>query len=72
MFTLDAVSHSLCQSIFWFTTFLDRLPYIGKVWQIDLFRVFGERIKVWQIYRSANRLLIVSINLDGLSLANRG
>ena len=30
------------------------------------------RNKVWWIDRSANRLLIVSTNLDGLSLANFG
>ena len=28
--------------------------------------------KVWQINRSANRLLIVSTNLDGFSLVNHG
>ena len=29
-------------------------------------------MKVWQINRSANRLLIGNINLDGFSLANHG
>ena len=40
----------------------------GKVWRIDSFRAFGER--KLQINRSANRLLIVSTNLDGFSLVN--
>ena len=30
------------------------------------------RKKVWQINRSANRLLMISTNLDGFSLANHG
>ena len=30
------------------------------------------RKKVWRINRSANRLLIVSTNLDGFSLVNHG
>ena len=42
----------------------------GKVLRIDSFRAFGE--KVWQINRLANRLLIVSTNLDCFSLANHG
>ena len=39
-----------------------KLPYSGNVSQ-------G---KVWQINKSANRLLIVSTNLDGFSLVNQG
>ena len=50
--------------------------YGGKVW-------WGESLanwlvssiwwkKIWRINRSANRLLIVSTNLDGFSLANHG
>ena len=38
-----------------------KLPYSGKIWQR----------KVWQINRSANRLLIVNTNLDGFSVANQ-
>ena len=52
------------------------IPYRGKV-------LWGERLvnrvvlsiwqkKVWRINRSANRLLIISTNLDGFSLANHG
>ena len=52
------------------------IPYSGKVWQ-------GESLvnwlcsslwwkKVWRINRSANRLLLVSTNLDGFNLANYG
>ena len=37
-----------------------KLPYSGKVWRIDF-------LSIWQINRSANRLLIVSTNLDGFS-----
>ena len=39
-----------------------QLQYGGKVWWE----------KVWQINRSANRLLMISTNLDGFSLANYG
>ena len=50
------------------------LPYSGKVWQgKSLANWLCSSIwwkKVWQINRSANRLFIVSINLDGFSLAN--
>ena len=57
----------------WFATnriiFVLGIPYSVKVWQIDSFRVFGEK-KFGGINRSANRLLIVSTNLDGFSLAN--
>ena len=42
----------------------------GKVWGIDSSRAFGK--KVWQINISTNRLLIISTNLDGFSLANHG
>ena len=35
-----------------------------------LFQVFGE--KVWQINRSAKKLLIVNIDLNGFSLVNHG
>ena len=40
----------------------------GKVWQIYFLQAFGK--KVWQLNRSARRILIVSTNLDGFSLAN--
>ena len=57
------------------------ISYSGKVWWGEAWR--GEslvnwlissiwRKKVWRINRSANRLLIVSTNLDGFSLTNRG
>ena len=39
-----------------------------KFYELTLFERFAE--KSWQISRSANRLLIVSNNLDGFSLAN--
>ena len=38
----------------------------------DSFRAFAWRKKVWRINRSANGLLIVSTNLNGFSLVNRG
>ena len=48
------------------------VPYSGNVWRGK----FGKLtlFKHWQkkVYRSANRLLIVSIYLDGFSLANHG
>ena len=50
---------------------LQRLLYTGKVWRIDFFQAYGER-KFGEFNRSANRLLIVSTNLDGFSLANHG
>ena len=34
--------------------------------------LFKHLAKVWQINRSANKLLIVSTNLDGYKLANHG
>ena len=39
----------------------------GKHWWTDYFRVFGERK-----FGKFNRLLIISTNLDGFSLANHG
>ena len=50
------------------------LPYSGKVWQGKVCNWLVSSIwqnKIWQINRSAYRLLIVSTNLDGYSLANR-
>ena len=41
----------------------------GKFGELTRFEHW--RMKVWQINKSANRLLIVSTNLDGFSLANR-
>ena len=40
----------------------------GKFGELTLFEHLAK--EVWQINRSANRLLIVSTNLDGFSLAN--
>ena len=40
----------------------------GKFGEFILFKYLTE--KVWQINRSVKRLLIVSTNLDGFSLAN--
>ena len=53
-----------------------QLPYGRKVWQWErlvnlLFLSFWQK-KVWQINRSAKRLLIISTYLDGFSLANHG
>ena len=42
----------------------------GKVWRTDSFEHLAK--KVWWINRSANRLLIVSANLDGFNLMNHG
>ena len=42
----------------------------GKFGKMTRFKHWQK--KVWQINGSANRLLIVSINLDGFSLANHG
>ena len=42
----------------------------GKVWRIDLFEHLVKESLA--NYRSANRLLIVSANLDGFSLVNYG
>ena len=54
----------------------ESLPCSGKVWQGEslanwLFSSLWQK-KVWWMNRSANRLLIVSTNLDGSSLANHG
>ena len=50
------------------------IPYGGKVWRGEsLANWLVSNIwwkKIWWINRSANRLLIISINLDGFSLAN--
>ena len=52
------------------------IPYSRKVWLgQNLVNWLVSRIwwkKVWRINRSANRLLIVSSNLDDYSLANHG
>ena len=40
----------------------------NNVWQKWMDKHFSE--KVWQMNRSAKRLLIVTTNLDGFSLAN--
>ena len=52
------------------------VPYGGKIW---LGKNLANRLissiwqkKVWRINRSANRILIVSTNLDGFSLVNHG
>ena len=42
----------------------------GKFGELILFEFW--RKKVWRINRSANRLLIVSTNLDDFSLVNHG
>ena len=50
------------------------IPYGGKIWQLEnlanwlILSIW--RKKVWRINRSANKLLIISTNLDGFSLAN--
>ena len=41
----------------------------GKFGELTLFE---QLVKVWQINRSANKLLIISTNLDGYSSANDG
>ena len=52
------------------------IPYGGKVWwEESLANWLVSSIwqkKVWRINRSANRLLIISTNLDDFSLANHG
>ena len=52
------------------------ITYGGKVWwEESLANWLVSSIwqkKVWRINRSANRLLIISTNLDGFSLANHG
>ena len=52
-----------------------RLPYSGKVWRAgclaNLLFLSVWRKKVWRMNRSAKRLSMVAINLDGFSLANR-
>ena len=61
-----------CVSLF----YLDYILYCGKVWwggkfgELTLFEHLGKESLA--NYRSANRLLIVSTNLDGFSLANHG
>ena len=42
---------------------------MGKFGELTCFEHLAK--KVWQINRSANRLLIVSTNLNGFSLVNR-
>ena len=53
-----------------------QLPYGRKVWQwerlVNLLFLSLWQKKVWQINRSAKRLLIISTYLDGFSLANHG
>ena len=50
------------------------IPYSGKVWQgetlANLLFLSIWRKKVWRMNRSANRLSIVTTDLDGFSLAN--
>ena len=53
----------------WLTS--PKIPCSGKVWRIDSFRAFGER-KFGKFNKSITRLLIISTNLDGFSLANHG
>ena len=57
-----------------FTIHVKRILYSGKVWRGESLAnwLFSRtwRKKVWQINRLANRLLIVSTNLDGFNLAN--
>ena len=52
------------------------IPYTGKVWrgeEVGELTCFEHLVKkVCQINRSANRLLIISTNLDGFSLVNCG
>ena len=52
------------------------VPYSGKVWQgetlVNLLLLSIWQKKVWRMNRSANRLSIVTTNLDGFSLANHG
>ena len=51
------------------------LPYSGKVWQAEcLANLLFSNVwwkKVWRMNRSAIGLSMVTINLDGFSLANR-
>ena len=44
------------------------IPYSGKVWRIYSFRAFGE--KFWRMNKFSQKVIIVSRNLDGFSLAN--
>ena len=52
------------------------IPYSGKVWQgetlANLLFLSIWRKKVWRMNRIANRLSIVTTNLDGISLVNHG
>ena len=52
-----------------------RIPYSGKVWRAECLAnlLFSSvwRKKVWRMNRSAIGLSMVTINLDGFSLANR-
>ena len=41
-----------------------------NIWQTYSFQAFGWK-KVWRMNRSAKGLLMVTTNLDGISLANR-
>ena len=43
---------------------------VGKFGELTLFEHLAK--KVWQINRSANKLLIVSTKLNGFSLVNHG
>ena len=56
--------------------FLVLLPYSGKFWQgetlANLLFLSIWRKKVWRMNRSANRLSIVTTNLDDFSLVNHG
>ena len=51
------------------------IPYSGKVWRAECLAnlLFSNvwRKKVWRMNRSAIGLSMVTINLDGFSLANR-
>ena len=51
------------------------IPYSGKVWRAECLAnlLFSSvwRKKVWRMNRSAKGLSMVTINLDGFSLANR-
>ena len=64
------VDHAVC--VQWshaWCVVLKVLENRGKIWRGN---VSIWRKKNWRINRSANRLLIVSTNLDGFSLANHG
>ena len=66
--------------VMWFYSELDKKantsPHSRKVWRgetlANWFFLSLWQKKVWRINRSANRLFIVSTNLDGFSLANHG